>query len=161
MFKKLLDNVNPKILMKRKKPPVNQDVLDKYEEVAKKKNYIISQQADRKTGAYYYNEYVRQEFKAINNKEDYIADILIYYLYVEHETRSKDILWDAYGHIIVENIKHNLSGTVVCEDCLKRFKTKQDNEILCTSCKSIRKKEQDKIANEKRRNARKAQPTER
>lgn len=159
-FKKVLGSVDVKVLMKRRQVPDNPSIIEKFEELTKKKRIWNSQNRDRKNSGYYFDQLAKEELKALHNKEDYIADVLIYYLYEVKATRSKDMLWDMYGHIIVENIENNLKGTKVCEDCIKRFKSKQENEVLCKDCKKTRKQEQDRIANEKRRNARKAQPTE-
>jgi hypothetical protein len=140
-FIALAGKINHKKLMKRKTAPVNPSIIEKFEELSKKKRFLISQHNDRKSAGYYFNTLVKEEFKKINNKEDYIADVLIEYLYVEKKSKSKDILWDAYGHIIVENLESNLKGTIVCEDCLERFKSKEVNEILCKGCKRERQLE--------------------
>lgn len=156
-FIALTGKINHKKLMKRKTAPVNPSIIEKFEELSKKKRFLISQHKDRKSAGFYFNSLVREEFKKINRKEDYIADVLIEYLYVEKQSKSKDILWDAYGHIIVENLEKNLKGTKVCEECLERFNTKQAHELYCKDCKITRKKEQDRVSDvkykEKARNA--------
>lgn len=161
-FKRLIGNVKPQTLMKRRKAPVNIEIVQKYEELNMKKRYWIKQQTDRKSAGYMFDQLAREEFRKIKNKDDYIVDVLIQYLYVDYPNRSKDILWDSFGNIIVENLKNNLKGTAVCDECTKRFKTKQVNELYCESCKIEVKKQQNLIADAKyREKTRKAKATER
>lgn len=133
-FKRMIGNVKPQVLMKRRKAPECIEIKEKYDELNKKKRYWIRQQEDRKSAGYLFDQLAREEFKKIKSKDDYIVDVLIQYLYVECPNKSKDILWDSFGNIIVENIKNNLNGSAVCEECLKHFKKNKNVQIHCSDC---------------------------
>lgn len=143
-FKRMIGTVKPQLLMKRKKAPVCEEIVQKYEELNKKKRYWIRQQADRKSAGYLFDQLAREEFRAIKSKDDYIVDVLIQYLYVDYPNRSKDILWDSFGNIIVENLKNNLKGTTVCDECLKHFKQKSPNQQECEDCSKEKRAQQNK-----------------
>ena len=70
---------------------------------------------------------------------NYIVNTLVAYLYTVRSTSAKKGLWDAFGDVIVENLKRNLEGKgKICQICGKRFAPKTSMQITCSEeCKGV------------------------
>ena len=53
---------------------------------------------------------------------DYVVNTLVAYLYTVRKTSAKKGLWDAFGDMILKNLRKNLErGSKICQVCGKRF----------------------------------------
>jgi hypothetical protein len=70
----------------------------------------------------------------IGESAEYITDVLVKSL---QNDINKDTLWRLFGDIIFNNIKNNLEGTKICENCKERFKLQSnlDRNVYCNKCK--------------------------
>lgn len=149
-FKRNIGEIDYKVLMKRKTAPAQkEEIINLYEEMVKNKRFLIGGHQDKKNAGYYFSKIFKDKMKESKKRVDYIVDVLIEHLYFENGGRSKDILWDAYGDIIVENIKNNLEGTKCCENCLDRFKMKIHTQKYCKPCATEIDKENKKERNKR------------
>lgn len=81
------------------------------------------------------------EFDSIKQREkfidyidepiEYITDVLIKSLQGDI---NKDTLWRLFGDVIYENIKRNLNGTKICEECKERFEYNNNKMKYCEKC---------------------------
>lgn len=64
---------------------------------------------------------------------DYVVNTLIAYLYTVRKTSAKKGLWDAFGDVILENLRKNLEGKgKICQICGKRFLQKRTTQNYCS-----------------------------
>ncbi|MGO4887082.1 hypothetical protein ACJ2A9_04930 [Anaerobacillus sp. MEB173] len=131
------------------------DIIKTYDELNKNKHWEIKKQAklqDKsiKKVEFHVIKKIRNELRKIKNDDIYITDVLVKYLY-EKESENKTLLWDAFGSVIVWNLKRNVQEVVECLDCgCEVDKTKQ-RQIRCECCQKERNKYMERIRKQKSR----------
>jgi len=72
---------------------------------------------------------------ATNNK--YVVDAIIYGIFYLRKSKHKKAFWGAFGDIVLENLKLNLSkqldDMILCRRCFTRF-VPTDEKRLCPHC---------------------------
>lgn len=94
-----------------------------------------------------------------------VADVLIKYLYCDNKNSGyKDLLWNCYGEIILNNLKSNkekcnFSKDVQCVDCGEWFyvNKKDNNTCRCSECLTEHKKELKRLEVQRYRERKKMQ----
>jgi len=136
-YKKLMSN--PDI-------EVNQNVIDKFLELDKQKNmmFINSVLPKSKCAKGIYDECKKQlllEFFGMDLTS--MADMIIKYLYTNKKESMKTFLWEAFGNIIVDNLRKNVGesfeflkkGKVArCKVCGDKFDVKSNRQVMCEEC---------------------------
>lgn len=114
-----------------------------------------------------------QEFKdkllAVNSNVQVIVDVLIKYLYQKHyiqvevdgkvknkriyKNKNLHMLWEAFGDVIVDNMKKNLGITKTAKrcGCGELFEAKSNRQQYCPSCAEKNKRKKDAERQAKRR----------
>ena len=102
-------------------------------------NQFDEDKAMKNQNMYKYINLRRRVLEESNKNIDYIVNTLVAYLYTVRSTSAKKGLWDAFGDVIVENLKRNLEGKgKICQICGKRFTPKTSMQITCSEeCKGI------------------------
>lgn len=102
-------------------------------------NQFDEDKAMKNQDMYKYINLRRRVLEESNKNIDYIVNTLVAYLYTVRSTSAKKGLWDAFGDVIVENLKRNLEGKgKICQICGKRFTPKTSMQITCSEeCKGI------------------------
>lgn len=102
-------------------------------------NQFDENKAIKNQDMYKYINLRRRILEESGKNIDYIVNTLVAYLYTVRSTSAKKGLWDAFGDVIVENLKRNLEGKgKICQICGKRFIPKTSMQITCSEeCKGI------------------------
>ena len=103
-------------------------------------NSFVEDKAVKNQDMYKYKKLREQVIEESGKDIDYVVNTLVSVLYTVRRTSAKKGLWDAFGDIIVRNLKKNLEGKgKICPICGKRFvpnKFNTDTQITCSSgCK--------------------------
>ena len=116
------------------KTELAQDIIKKFKYINANKKYIKRDDTEDKHD--YTNKFIRKEILSLCNDIVYVTDVLVKYHYNDKVSKNKRTLWDAFGDIIVENIKGNIDlNTVLCDRCGKRiFKSATKPIKYCEEC---------------------------
>lgn len=80
---------------------------------------------------------IRNEILKINPDPILVTDILVKFLYKDCPTKYKNTLWQCFGDVIVENLKHNIKpNSFMCYECGKRVIRKSNSQKYCEECSS-------------------------
>lgn len=143
-----LKNFDYKMLMKNKDVEIEKKIVDRYIEIMKnKKVYLSYNDRSEMNNHAFMTAIFRAEMFSMNYTNSHIVDVLVRYLY-EKGDKNKSILWNAFGDIVLENLKNNKS----CGVCGIRIESTTSNNIYCQDCAKIIKREQVRIATQKYRN---------
>lgn len=137
---------NKNLLMNRPKIEINNDIVNKYNELEGNKGlYIINAKnnIDREENilSIVYSQ-IKKEFvqycKDNNVTLTEAIDMIIKYIYTTNRNSKKGLLFDLFGDIIYKNLKSNikepLGEYIMCECCGKRVKNTVNNKIYCEKC---------------------------
>lgn len=127
---------------------VNLAIIEKYEELDKMKQFMFNKTAGEDNYDYVY-QYIREEILKVYNDPYYVTDVLVEYLYNYKKSSHKSTLWNSFGDVLVANLKENLAGTALCEDCGDRFEVKKQRQTKCLECAEITKKEKARLRKKK------------
>lgn len=126
---------NYKYLMCDKDIEIDDIVISIYNELNKEYHFKINQK--NKNNVNYIIKIIREKILSLGYSETEITDMLIKYLYSLKKTPYKEVLWQCFGNVIVENLKNNIpKGSIQCEKCGYRFIKKAPNQKLCDTCGS-------------------------
>jgi hypothetical protein len=150
-----LDNFNYKMLMSDKNVDIEtenaKEIINKYTELDLKKRFMPTENEDKDSSdtIYLYNE-IRNRILSLNNNINYVADVLIEYLYKYKNSGYKTTLWSSFGDIIVQNLKYNIvMNQMYCEMCGDIIERTTGNKKYCYECAREIKLIQDRIADKK------------
>jgi len=145
-FEAIAGTLDYKMLMSGDFCRVDNEIIQKYEELDRKKKWIIKNNENHKTNKkIFVYKYIRDELLKINSDPVRITDVLIEHLYGRKKSSFKDTLWWTFGDVIVENIRNNLKGTKQCESCGERVEITWKNNRFCKPCYDNKRKEQNRI----------------
>lgn len=135
-FKALnLGKFNHTTLMKNENIVPDIKIIEKYMELDLKKHFMMNYNDEESNNITYLYEDIKNAMLEINKDAEYIADVLIKYLYEEKDSSFKTTLWECFGDIIVNNLKNNIKENYVqCEGCGKRIKANNNKIKHCKSC---------------------------
>ena len=124
------------LLMNNKDIEDDEEIIKEYKYIVRYKKFIMKEVTERKNKDFYINTYIKNRLLKINNDIVYVTDVLVKYLF-EHNSINKNILFDCFGNIILENLKLNIdTNTALCDCCGKRFVKKKEKQIYCSDkCK--------------------------
>ena len=121
---------------------VNLAIIAKYEELDKQKRFMMNKNEGNYTYVY---QYIREEILKVYNDPEYVTNVLVEYLYNFKKSSHKTTLWESFGDVIVNNLKRNLAGTALCEDCGVRFEVTKQRQKKCPECAEIIKIEKARL----------------
>lgn len=123
-------------LMCRPRIQVDEQVIAAYSRLNRKYHFRLNPGSAENVD--YIIGSVRQELLGLNYSETEVCDMLVKHLY-RKKTPHKELLWQCFGHVIVDNLKHNLpEGSIQCEICGARFVPASPNQKYCLDCRTIR-----------------------
>jgi len=133
-----LKKLDFKILLSNEEYVENQEIINKYNEFNLKRRFIKI----TKDNLHIYKEF-RKQLLEINNDLSYITNVLVNYLFIHRKSSKKEIMWQSFGDVIVENIGRNLNKYTICEACGEKIEAKQAKRY-CADCASNKEKERKK-----------------
>ena len=121
-------------MCKKSNRGINNELIVLYNKLNKQYHFKISMKNhDEGNLLYIYNQ-IKTELSQFGNDE-YIADILVTYLYHIKNSKNKEVLWYCYGEQIVKNLEKNLRGfNTYCKKCGIRFAKQESNQKYCSKC---------------------------
>lgn len=128
-----IGNFDYRTMMGNSDVEMDMDIVDKYNELAKKRQYQSID--DEYTNTYLHNSVIT-ELQCINSDIAHICDVLIKYLFCIKKSKYKGLFWICFGDVVYKNLQNNLKdGFVQCKKCGKRFtQNKTKNLEYCTKC---------------------------
>ena len=125
--------LNYKNLMCNKDILVDMEVIEKFDELNTTYHFKINQK--NKSNVNYIMKLVNDEMMTLNYSRSDIVDMLVVYQFKLKDSEYKNVLWNCFGDVIVENLKNNISeDSIQCRDCGNRFIPNYHNEKLCDKC---------------------------
>lgn len=156
-FKSVAGKFDFRMLMKNKRVPLDQEIIERYTHLDQNKHRLMKQlhSDDSKSNRQLYiYKFIRDELLKLNSNESYIVDVLVKYLYNEKKSSHKTTLWNSFGDVIVKNLKINIKGTMQCADCGERTEKKQAKKY-CEKCAADRERKRVKKFRKKKVNGNK------
>lgn len=149
-----LDNFDYTKLMSNKDVEIDDDIVNKYEELDLRKKFMENQTSDEDSSdtIYLYQE-IRNKILDLNSDINYVVDVLVKYLYEKKNSSFKTTLWSSFGDVLVENLKKNVDVKYIyCEKCGVLTEMTSNRSKYCATCwkkkeKKIRKKINQKYYN--------------
>jgi hypothetical protein len=145
-----------KMLMHNKEIELDQAIVDAFVELDLRSHFMMNVSDDTNNISYVYRE-IKEKLLEVNNDINCVTDVLIEYLHMKTGVSFKTTLWECFGGVIVENLKHNMEEEfkekhISCESCGKRIERIARNQKMCVTCG----KEVDRVkARERMKNIRK------
>ena len=113
---------------------IDPGVIALYDEVEKQYRYSMSYYEDE-TNYSYLRDGMILRFARLGYSEEYVCDMLVKYLFQEHQSTRKAVFWMCFGEIVLRNLQRNLPpGSIQCRKCGERFKPSAPNQKLCDEC---------------------------
>lgn len=135
-----------KKLMSNPKTNINcdlaQDIIDNFFRLSKEVGFKINKQDDEHSNFEYIFGLIKSEIDKLCSDRRYTVDVLVKQLFHIRQSKRKSMFWGCYGDVVLDNLKHNLARTIMCEGCGKRIKRSSNNKNkYCEICS----KEQNKL----------------
>lgn len=126
----------------------HQKIIELYHQLDLHKYFFINYEDDKVNNLVYLYQDIARKLTVRGGRIDTVVDTLVKYLYEERDSSYKTTLWESFGHIIVRNLKNNITkplddGWVMCDSCGKRVKKKSNRTRYCEECAENAKKAQD------------------
>lgn len=124
---------NYRNLMKNKFIEIDETVISTYNKLNRKYHFLIEQK--NKENINYVLKLIKDELLSLEYNEHDISDMLVRELFSNRKTKNKEILFQCFGHIIVENLNNNIpKNSIQCEKCGDRFVKSFHNQRFCNKC---------------------------
>ncbi len=108
-------------------------VIKSYDYWNARTNEFVEDKAIKNQDMYKYHKLREKVVEESGKDIEYVVNTLVAYLYTIRKTSAKKGLWDAFGDVIVKNLKKNLEGKGrICPVCGKRFEPKIHNQVCCS-----------------------------
>lgn len=132
-----IGNFDYRVLMGISDVGIDMDIVDKYNELAKKRQY---QSVDDEYTNTYLRNSVIAELQDINSNVNYICDVIIKHLFCIKKSKYKGLFWICFGDVVYKNLQRNLKdGFVQCKKCGRRFaQNKKNNLEYCVKCSTYK-----------------------
>lgn len=124
---------------------INLKIIAKYEELDKRKRFMMNKSDGESNNYEYINQFIREEILKVYNDPEYVTDVLVEYLYGIKKSSHKSLLWNIFGDIMYANLKRNLGNSILCEDCNVRFEPTKQRQTKCLDCQEKTKKEKARL----------------
>ncbi|MFE4038236.1 hypothetical protein [Priestia sp. YIM B13489] len=153
-FKKVVGEVDYKLLMNDCERRTNNKIIDLYTKLDRSKKWLMLEQKKADIKSYnklWIYEHIREDLLKINNDPYLVADVLVKHLFHTKNSAHKTTLWESFGGEILNSLYKNLNKSKVCVDCDKKFIPTTKRQDRCSECK---KKHDAKLARERQRKSR-------
>ncbi|MCY8229260.1 hypothetical protein MOC30_16860 [Bacillus spizizenii] len=142
-----------RFLLKNKEIKLNEAVINEYKRLDRNKKWLMNDDEIKPGQRLYVYKIIKQKLLEIHNDDGFITDVLVKHLY-KKKSKFKSTLWECFGDIVLENIKHNLKTFKGCCICGKAFKPTSNKAKYCQSCGKKKERDKYKKYNKKRNNHR-------
>ncbi|MBF8216446.1 hypothetical protein I1A19_22190 [Bacillus subtilis] len=142
-----------RFLLKNKEIKLNEAVINEYKRLDRNKKWLMNDEEAKPGQKLYVYKIIKQKLLEIHNDDGFITDVLVKHLY-KKKSKYKSTLWECFGDIVLENIKHNLKTFKGCCICGKAFKPTSNKAKYCQSCGKKKERDKYKKYNKKRINHR-------
>ncbi len=151
---------NPEFLMSNPDIEISQDVVNRYNELSRQFYFqsntsicdklsgeILCKSQIKQDLIYFQNmKKIKESFSEIGYSDSEITDMLVKYLYVERNSKCKDLLWVCYGEYILKNLKNKIKPSLrdfQCIDCGEWVQISRSNTVTyrCEDCLKTHKRE--------------------
>jgi hypothetical protein len=135
---KSLGQFDYKMLMNNTEVELNEEIIEKYNELDVNSRFLMSEHKDGVNNyTYIYNE-IRTKLLELHNNVAYVTDVLIQYLYNHKKSNFKTTLWECFGDVILGNLNRNvenkLKDRIQCEVCGERIAVVGNRKKYCDAC---------------------------
>lgn len=125
--------LNYRNLLNNKLIKIDDKIIEKYNELNKKYHFKINQK--NKDNIDFIISQIKDELLELGSNDIEVTDMLVKYLYSNKKTPYKEVLWQCFGDIIVNNLKNNIpNNSIQCKNCGTRFVPKSNNQVNCEKC---------------------------
>ncbi|CAI6268704.1 DNA-directed RNA polymerase YonO [Bacillus subtilis] len=142
-----------RFLLKNKEIKLNEAIINEYKRLDRNKKWLMNDEENKPGQKLYVYKVIKQKLLEIHNDDRFITDVLVKHLY-KKKSKFKSTLWECFGDIVLENIKHNLKTFKGCCICGKAFKPTSNKAKYCQSCGKKKERDKYKKYNKKRNNHR-------
>jgi len=147
-----------KMLMDNQYIELNEDVISIYDDLDKRKHFMISKSDNDYENLHNTYYYIKMRFLETGYNEKYITDVLIEYLYIHKNSSYKTTLWECFGDVLVENLNKNIEekygkNSSTCEICGNRVRKTNNRKKYCNDCWIERQRELWRENKRKQRNS--------
>jgi len=153
-FKKVVGEVDYKLLMNDPERRTNNKIINLYTKLDRSKKWLMLDQKKADVKSYsklWIYEHIREELLKINSDPYLVADVLVKHLFNTKNSAHKTTLWESFGGEILNSLYKNLEKTKVCMDCDEKFIPTTKRQDRCPECK---KKHEAKLARERQQRSR-------
>lgn len=124
-------------LMSNPDVEIDEKVIEEFEWLKRNKKRLMKEHKDGKYKEYYIDGMIKRKLCSHGYDSSQVTDMLIKYCH-EKKMINKNILWNSFGEIILENVKRNIpSNTKCCDVCGERFEYNSGCKTLpkyCDAC---------------------------
>ncbi|KZZ85651.1 hypothetical protein [Bacillus sp. SJS] len=124
---------------------INLKIIEKYEELDKKKRFMMNKSDGGSENYTYVYQVIREEILKVFNDPVHVTNVLVEYLYNQKKSSHKTTLWNSFGDVMVSNLKQNLGNSILCDRCNERFEPTKQRQAQCLECQEEIKKEKAKL----------------
>ena len=115
-------------------------IKSRFDELSKKYRYAYVLSDEETPNHYIKQQLLFEMFDGESDTPSTVCDSLIYYLFVEKDTRSKTLFWMCFGDIVLDNIEYNLScRSAICSVCGRRYFVNEKDLVepyYCLKCRN-------------------------
>ncbi|MET1166897.1 hypothetical protein ABWV16_17675 [Bacillus velezensis] len=132
-----------RFLLKNKDIKLDEAIISEYKRLDQNKKWLMNDEDIKPGQKLYVYKVIKDRLLKIHEDEQYVADVLIKYLY-KKKSKFKSTLWECFGACILNNLTHNLKTLRVCSDCKTLFRAKTSKKLFCGKCTVKRNKQKTK-----------------
>lgn len=122
-----------RFLLKNRDIKLDDAIIREYKRLDQNKKWLMNDEDIKPGQKLYVYKVIKDRLLKIHEDEQYVADILVKYLY-KKKSKFKSTLWECFGDLILENIQNNLKRFKSCYSCGKMFKSISNKSKYCTRC---------------------------
>lgn len=119
-----------------------ESVIQKWKDITHYVSYRIVMGTDVETSnVNYIMRDIMNQMSEMCSDKVYLVDILVKYLFGLHSTKRKNVFWNCYADVVLDNLKANVEPeTILCERCGKRISPENGRQKFCPECAELIRK---------------------
>ena len=118
------------------------DIVQRWKDITHYVSYRIVMGADIETSnVNYVMRDIMNQMEEICPDRIVLTDVLVKYLFGMHSTKRKNVFWNCYADVVLENLKLNVNtNTIMCQRCGKRVVPTNNRQKFCPECAEFLRK---------------------
>jgi hypothetical protein len=122
-----------KKMMSDKNIVIDNDIIEEYNKLNRTYHFKISQK--NQDNVDYIIKTIKDSLLSFGYIEVELSDMLVKHLYSMKKQPHKEVLWQCFGNVIINNLIRNIpENSIQCEKCGARFIQTYPNQKLCETC---------------------------